>query len=202
MKNKVIKLIGAFMIVVSLVTMMPIESVEAAYNKYSTYTYTTGWGPWKHKYDCTVYKDSISYYTIFYGTGKVSTGFDYKPNKKNNIVISQTTSFSISSQTKNTLNVGVDFSDYGVPVNVGGSVDKTKANTWGVSSTITRTVDKSDPVGYYSYNVLLNTMKLKIEKKENGKNKGTIKFSAPSSEAYRSIVYSKTGNYTDATKYY
>lgn len=202
MKNKFFKLVVAFMVIVSLVTMKPVESVEAAYNKYSTYTYTTGWGPWKHSYDCTVYKESTSYYNIFYGNGKVSTGFDYKPNKKNNIVISQTTSFSISSQTKKTLSAGVDFSDYGVPVSVGGSIEKTQANTWGVSSTVTRTIAKSDPVGYYSYNVLLNIMKLKIEKKENGKNKGTIKFDAPCSEAYRSIVYSKTGNYTDATKNY
>src|SRR5690606_4890546 len=108
-----------------------------------------------------VYRDP-NWFMVWHGTAKTSSGFEYKNNTS--IVLSQTKNFSIGSQTKSSLNAGVDFSSYGVPANVGGSIEKVSSRTWGIANTSTRTIEKTAPKGYYSYNVCMNTYKIKIEK--------------------------------------
>ena len=163
------------------------------------YSYSTGSLWWKKNYNCKVYKETqYSHYLIFYGNNKVSTGFEYKKDKKNGFTIEQTNSFSLASQDVRTINAGVEIKAAKVKFGFGGSKEHTSAASWGVSSTITRKVDKSDPVGYYSYNILMNVDKYMV----SGTSEGTIIFRVPTSEAYRAIVYSKTGNYNNATKDY
>lgn len=89
--------------------------------------------------------------------------------------------------TTATLNSGIDVEAFGIEAGIGGSLSSTCANTWQSSSTTSRTIEKSAPKGYYSYNVCMDEVKLKI----TGTHKGTIYIYAPSSEAYRAIVYNK-----------
>ncbi len=188
-----------------LMTIMLFSSavrVEAAYNYYSSYSFSTGALWWAKDYKVKVYKNSSSFYTIYYGPTTVSTGFEYKPNYKEPIVISQTSSMSLGSQTVSSMNAEIDLSAFKVPAKVGGSLEKTSSASWGVANTISRTVSADDPVGYYSYNVLMNTMKLRLDLYEDGSFEDDVYIYAPTSEAYRAIVYSTNGNYYNATKYY
>lgn len=108
----------------------------------------------------------------------------------------------MSEQTKESLNAGFDFSAFDVPVNVGGSIERTKSQTWGVSNTSTRTIKDSAPKGYYSYNVCMNTYKIKLVKNEDN---ATISrtFFAPRSEPYRAIVYNpNNASYTEGLSRY
>ena len=183
-------------IVVSTMTMLP---ASAAYSYYNSYSFSTGALWWKQNYTAKVYRDP-NWFHVYYGNANVSTGFEYKNNT--NIVLSQTKNFSIGTQTKASLNAGVDFSSYGVPANVGGSIEKTTSASWGVSNTASRTIEASAPKGYYSYNVCLNTYKIKVTKYQNGTNKGTIQFFAPRSQPYRSIVYNRNNaSYSGVTRY-
>ncbi len=183
-------------IVVSTMTMLP---ASAAYSYYNSYSFSTGALWWKQNYTAKVYRDP-NWFRVYYGNANVSTGFEYKNNT--NIVLSQTKNFSIGTQTKASLNAGVDFSSYGVPANVGGSIEKTTSASWGASNTASRTIEASAPKGYYSYNVCLNTYKIKVTKYQNGTNKGTIQFFAPRSQPYRSIVYNRNNaSYSGVTRY-
>lgn len=183
-------------IAVSTMTMLP---VSAAYSYYGSYPHTTGALWWEKSYTAKIYTDP-SWFAVFSGNIYVSTGFEYKNNT--NVVLSQTKTFSIGAQTKESLNAGVDFSGFGVPANVGGSIDKTMSASWGVSTTASRTIDASAPKGYYSYNVCMNTYKIKIVLYQNGTDKGTIQFFAPRSQPYRSIVYNRNNaSYSDVIRY-
>lgn len=191
-KSKRVNMAIAFMLSLLMIVLFLNDTAQAAYSKYSTYSYSTGMLWWKKTYNCTVYKDSGSYITLFYGSDRVSTGFEYKRNTS--MVIEQTSSFSIGSQTAESLNSEIDFSKLNVPVKVGGSLEKTSANTWGISKAINRTIQTSDPAGYYSYNVMLNAYKIKI----TGTSEGTVVFYAPASESYRSLIYNPVNaSYTD-----
>ena len=188
-------------IVVFTMTMMTMLPASAAYSRHekSDYTFSTGALWWKKTYNCKVWRDA-NYFRVYYGNAKVSTGFEYK--NKTNIVLSQTTSFTIGEQTKASMNAGIDFSDYGVPAKVGGSIEKTNSSTWGVSNASTRTIEASAPKGYYSYNVCLNTYKIKIKTYHDGAHDDTIEFYAPRSQPYRSIVYNpNNASYKNATRY-
>ncbi|WP_096156501.1 MULTISPECIES: hypothetical protein [Bacillus] len=191
-----IKLVISMAIIFCLtLTLLPTSS--DAYSRYNSYTYTH----WFTKYEATVYRDS-SWFRVFHGSPSLSTGFEYKNNT--NVVLTQTSSFSVSQQTKNTLSAGVDFSGYGVPVNVGGSIETSSSATWGVSNTTSRTIPASAPKGYYSYNVLLNTYKIKINRKKvsDGSAAGSIEFFAPRSQPYRSIVFnSRNASYSGVSRY-
>lgn len=59
-------------------------------------------------------------------------------------------------------------------------------------------IEKSAPKGYYSYNVCMNTKKLKI----TGTAEGTVYIYVPVSQAYRSIVYNKSNaSYSGVVRY-
>lgn len=172
------------------------ETASAAYKKYSTYSYSTGALWWKKNYNCTVYVDSGSYFNVWYGSSKVSTGFEYKNNTS--IVLSQTSSFSLGVQTVASLNTSVDVEACDIKAGIGGSLSSTSSVSWGISNTSTRTIEKTAPKGYYSYNVCMNTKKIKI----TGTAKGTVYVYAPVSQAYRSIVYNKSNaSYSGVTRY-
>lgn len=117
--------------------------------------------------------DSGSYFNIWYGNSKVSTGFEYKNNTS--IVLSQSSSFSIGSQTVETLNPQIEVEDCGIKAGIGGTISKTSSQSWGISNTATRTIEKSAPKGYYSYNVCMNTKKIKV----TGTSEGTVYIYAP-----------------------
>lgn len=176
------------MLTISLVAMSVIPA-SAAYSYYSGYSFSTGALWWKENYTAKVYRDA-NWFAVFYGSASTSTGFEYKNNT--NLVLTQTRSFSLGSQTKSSLNGSVDFSSFGVPAKVGGSIEKTNSVSWGVSNTASRTIEKSAPKGYYSYNVCMNTYKIKVEKYQDNAHKGTITFFAPRSQAYRAIVYNRS----------
>lgn len=176
-----------------------IAPANAAYSYYGSYSFSTGILFWKHNYTAKVYRDP-AWFKVYHGSPSVSTGFEQKIN--GGFTLKQARSFSLSSQTKATLNAGVDFSDYGVPVNVGGSIEQASAASWGVSNETSRTIPDSAPKGWYSYNVCLNTYKIKISRYENGSPAGTIEFFAPRSELYRAIVYNPSNaSYTGVVKY-
>ena len=197
-KKIVKKSIVLMLVVVSIIVSMALP-VGAAYSYYNSYTFSTGALWWKQNYTAKVYRDA-NWFNVFHGNAKVSTGFEYKNNT--NVVLSQTKNFSISSQTKATLNTGVDFSSFGVPAKVGGSIEQTASASWGVSNTSSRTIAASASKGYYSYNVCMNTYKIKITKYQGNTAKGTIQFFAPRSEPYRSIVYNKNNaSYSNVTRY-
>lgn len=194
--KRVFKRVGAMFVLVIMLVCSQFSSVMAAYNKYSTYTYTTGMWWWKEKHNCTVYVDSGNWIMVWYGTEKVSTGFEYKNNTE--IVLSQTKSFSLGSQTTATLNSSLDVEYCGIKGGIGGSISKTSSQSWGVSNTSTRTIEKSAPKGYYSYNVCMNVKKIKV----TGTAEGTVYLFAPASEAYRSIVYNEyNASYSGASRY-
>lgn len=132
-------------IAISIVVISAIP-VNAAYSYYQGYSFSKGILWWKENYTAKVYRDA-NWCSIFYGTASTSTGFEYKNNT--NVILSQTKSFSIGSQTKSSLSGSVDFSGYGVPAKVGGSIEKTKSMSWGVSNTSSRTIEASAPKGYY-----------------------------------------------------
>lgn len=192
-----IKLVISMAIIICIsLTLLP-NSSEAAYSKYNSYTYTH----WFTKYEATVYRDS-NWFRVFHGSPNVSTGFEYKNNT--NVVLSQTNSFTIGQQTKTTLSGEVDFSGYNVPVNVGGSIETSSSATWGVSNTTSRTIPSTAPKGYYSYNVLINTYKIKIDRKKVSDNSaaGSIVFFAPRSQPYRSIVFNpNNASYSGVSRY-
>ena len=174
------------------------HAAQASYYYVESYTYSTGILWWKKTYNCDVYRETGSWYRIFYGNSSVSTGFDYKGNTLEPIVISQTTSFSIEKQTVATLNSSIEVEDLGIKSGIGGSLSSSCSQTWGVSNTIQRTVPASAATGYYSYNVCLNLMKFKI----TGTSAGTVYIYAPNSEAYRSLVYNPyNADYRGAGKY-
>ena len=87
--------------------------------------------------------------------------------------MTQSRSFNLDSQTKFSLNPEVDFSGYKVPAKVGGSIEKTSKKSWGITNISTRTIEKTAPKGYYSYNVCMNLYKIKIEK-YSGKTKKVL----------------------------
>lgn len=101
-----------------------------------------------------------------------------------------------------TLSAGVNFSGFGVPVSVGQSIEKTNSLTWAVSNTSSRTIEKTAPKGYYSYNVCMNIYKIRVEKWQGSSKKGSIVFNAPRSQAYRSIVYNRSNaSYSNVSRY-
>lgn len=154
---------------------------------------------WATTYTGKVYRDP-NYFVVFSGNSKVSSGFEYKNNT--NVVLSQTRSFTIGRQTKNSLSAGVNFSGFGVPVSVGQSIEKTNSLTWAVSNTSSRTIEKTAPKGYYSYNVCMNIYKIRVEKWQGSSKKGSIVFNAPRSQAYRSIVYNRSNaSYSNVSRY-
>lgn len=181
------KVVATMLAIVSMSACLALPA-EAAYSYHSKYSFSTGALWWKENYTAKVYRDS-SYFRVWYGNSSVSSGFEYKNNT--NIVLSQTRSFQLGSQTKASLNAGVDFSDFGVPATVGGSIEQTVSQTWGTSNTSQRTIEKTAPKGYYSYNVCMNLYKIKVEKYKGSSYKGKIEFYAPRSQAYRAIVYNR-----------
>ncbi len=173
--------------------------VGATYSYYNSYKFSTGALWWKQDYTAKVYRDP-NWFSVFHNSDAVSTGFEYKNNT--NVVLSQTRNFSIGAQSKSTLNAGIDFSSFGVPAKVGGSIEQTSSSSWGVSNTSARTIPASAPKGYYSYNICLNTYKIKITKYQGNTSKGTIQFFAPRSQPYRSIVYNKNNaSYSGVSRY-
>lgn len=67
-----------------------------------------------------------------------------------------------------------------------------------------RTVEASAPLGYYSYNVCMNTFRILIDKYRvsNGNYVDTIIFFAPRSEPYRAIVYNRdNASYSGAARH-
>ena len=171
---------------------------HAAYSYYGSYNFSAGpiWSV--QNYTAKVYRDP-SYFCIFSGNSSVSTGFYYKGNTS--LTLSQTRTFSLGSQSKYTLNGSINFSDYGVPANVGGSIEKTAASSWTVSNTSSVTIPSYAPKGYYSFNVCLNVSKIKITRYQGSTAKGTIQFLAPRSQPYRSVVYNTNADYAGAIKY-
>lgn len=197
MRNKVKRVISTALALCLIIGLLCIPA-NAAMTYYNSYTFKGGFLNLT-TYTGKVYRDP-DWFTVFYGNSSVSTGFEYKNNT--NVILSQTTSFSIGSQTKKTLSAEVDFSGFGVPVNVGGSVEKTGSYTWGVSNTSTRTITASAPRGYYSYNVCINTYKIIIDKYKGSSFVDTITFLAPRSEPYRSIVYNPyNASYSGVSRY-
>ncbi|HHT56319.1 hypothetical protein [Herbinix luporum] len=173
--------------------------VNAAYSYYNTYSFTTGALWWKEKFTAKVYRDP-NWFRVWYGSDKVSSGFEYKNNTE--VVLTQSRSFNLDSQTKFSLNPEVDFSGYKVPAKVGGSIEKTSKKSWGITNISTRTIEKTAPKGYYSYNVCMNLYKIKIEKYSGKTKKGTIQFFVPRSEAFRAVVYNKkNASYSGVTLY-
>lgn len=187
MKKRMMKSIAIIFAVMAIFVTSTLPA-NAAYSYYGRYDFSTGALWWTQKYTAKVYRDP-TWFRIYYGSPFVSTGFEYKNNT--NVVLSQTRGFSLGSQTKATLSTGVNFDDYGVPVNVGGSIEKTSSASWAVSNQSSRTIPADAPKGYYSYNVCLNTHKIKITRYQGNTSKGTIEFYAPRSQPYRSIVYNK-----------
>lgn len=185
--KKAKKILALLIVVVSLMAITVIPA-SAAYSYYNSYSFSKGALWWKEDFTAKVYRDS-AWFRVWHGTAATSSGFEYKNNT--NVVLSQTKSFSIGSQTKASLNAGVDFSSFGVPAKVGGSIEQTTSQTWGVANTATRTIEASAPKGYYSYNVCMNEYKIKVEKYSGSTYKGAIEFFAPRSEPYRAIVYNK-----------
>lgn len=171
---------------------------RAAMTYYNSYTWKGGF-LWLKTYTGKVYRDS-NWFSVFWGNASVSTGFDYKNNV--GVTLSQTRSFTIGKQTKKSLSAGVDFSGWGVPAKVGGSIDTTDSFTWGISNTSVRTVPDSAPRGYYSYNVCINTYKINIKKYEGSTYLTTLTFFAPRSQPYRSIVYNpNNADYSGVIRY-
>lgn len=196
--KKIIKRAIVAMMAVMMFVSFGGEVASASYYKYGYYYYTKGSLWWKKEYKCDVYIDNAKYNTIFHGSNAVSTGFEYKGNKNAPITISQTRKFSIGSQTVATMNSNIEVSAYGITPSIGGSISKTSAYEWEVSNTIERTIPASAPIGYYSYNVLINTKKIKIE----GTHDGTIYVYGISSEPYRSLVYNKkNASYSGCKRY-
>lgn len=184
-------------LIVTLSTPLFSPRVSAAYSYYNSYSHTS----WFTKYNMKVYRDP-NWFNVYYGNPALSSGFEYKNNTK--IVLSQTRTFSIGSQTKKTLNAGVNFSGFGVPAKVGGSIEKTNSASWGISTTTQREVNASAPKGYYSYNVLINTYKIRIDRRKNKDNSGagSITFQAPRSQPYRSLVYNPSNaSYNGVSRY-
>lgn len=174
------------------------QSASAAYYYYSSYSYTTGSLWWKKTYNVSVYKDSSQYVRYFYGNSSVSTGFEYKGNTSDSIVLSQTRSFSIGKQTVATLNPEISVESLGIKAGIGGSISTTSAASWDVSTTSSRTVGASAPIGYYSYNVCMNLIKLSLV----GTHNGNITVYAPASQPYRAILYNKNNAiYSGAVRY-
>ncbi len=168
------------------------------------YTQKAFW-PWEQdvKYKVYVY-DNPSFFCIYYGNSFVSTGFDYKKNT--DLVLSQTCDFSIAVQTKYSMNSGVDFSSFGVPVNIGSSIEASLAASWKISNEKKRTINRSDPTGYYSYNVCLDTTRIKLSKYTTGKNPkyvDSVVYYAPRAEnTYRAIVFNPNeAEYDGAVKF-
>ncbi len=197
--KKGMRRITALLLMSSMLFSVTTETQAMMYNYYGRYSFYSS-----NRTYCTVkvYKDFYTYYTIYSGTASVSTGFEYKANCKSAIVIEQTRKMSLDSQTVASINAGVDLSKYNIPAKIGGSIEKTTATSWDVANTVIRTIAASEPVGYYSYNVLLNKMHLRLDLFHNGIYQGRAYISAPISEPYRAIVYSEDGNYYNATKYY
>ena len=194
--KSVSKRLGVMLLLVIMLVSSQFGSVMAAYNKHSTYSYTTGMWWWKKTHKCTVYVDSGNWFCVWHGNSKVSTGFEYKNNTE--IVLSQTSSFSIGSQTVSTLNASLDAEACGIKAGIGGSISKTSSQSWGVSNTSTRTIEKSAPKGYYSYNVCMNEKKIKV----TGTAEGTVYLWAPASQPYRAIVYNESNaSYSGVTRY-
>ncbi|MDD2393241.1 MAG: hypothetical protein PHN99_04155 [Eubacteriales bacterium] len=193
---KKIKIFMALMLtIISLVVIAPVQA-NAAYSYYENYTFSTGALWWKEDFYAFVYRDP-NWFTVFYGSPSTSTGYEYKNNTQ--IVLNQTTSFSIGAQTKGTLSGNVNFTSYGVPATVGGSIESTVSASWGVSNSTTRTILASAPKGYYSYNVCINIYKVKIKKYDDtGSYVSEIVFSAPRSQPYRSIIYNQYNATYDA----
>ena len=176
------------------------EPSSAAYKFYNEYKFTTGTiKDGKTNHTAKVYRDS-SWFRVYHGTLATSSGFEYKNNTK--IVLSQTKSFTLGAQTKGTLNGSLNFTPFNIPTKVGGSIEKTASASWGIANTTTRTIDAKAPKGYYSYNVCLNTHKVKVDRYTGSKIDRTITFFAPRSEAYRSIVYNKNNaNYSGVSRF-
>lgn len=194
--QKIFKRVGAVMLAVFVLISMNLNTTLAAYYRYGIYSYSTGALWWKKKYNCTVYVEPGSSFLIWYGNNSVSTGFEYKKNTS--LVLSQTNSFTIESQTVVTLNPGVDIEACGISFGIGGSISRTTSQKWGISNTSVRTIERTDPEGYYSYNVCMNIKKIKV----TGTAKGTVYINAPASEPYRAVVYNeKNALYSGATRF-
>ena len=166
---------------------------------YGTYSYTTGALWWKKTWNCRVYKNTRDFFLMFYTNAAQTSGFDYKGDKTHTITLSQTRSFTLSSQTTATLNSSIDVEAAGIKSGIGGSVSATTAKTWGVSNSSTVVIEKSAPAGYYAYCVCLDVMYLWIA----GTKIGSVDIYAPkSAQPYRAVVYNAdSANYTGALRY-
>ena len=195
-KRSILKKITVIALVMCMFICFCGDVVFAAYKKYSTYSYSTGILWWKKTYNCTVYVDDVPYLCVWYGSDKVSTGFEYKNN--GSVVLSQTRAFSLSSQTVSTLNSNIDVSGCGIKSGIGGSISATKSVQWGVSNKSERTISANAPRGYYSYNVCKNIRKVVI----SGTAYGTVAVDVPVSQPYRSIIYNpKNADYNSIYRY-
>lgn len=78
-----------------------------------------------------------------------TTGFDHKGDLIEPIVIAQTSDFSISKQTTDSLSAkfgsSVKATEIGASSEVSATTTETSAYSWGVSTTITRTVPAAAP---------------------------------------------------------
>ena len=171
-------------------------SAKWEHQKDYDYKYETGSFWWKKKWECTAYKASENIIRIYRGNQTVEAGWTYKKDKTANIVISQSRSFSVGSETVYSMNSGVELEDAGVKLGFGGSISRTDAQSFGVANTVTRTVAKSKPNGYYNFNVCMNINNWKV----TGTSVGTVWFKTAKSHPYTSLIYSPTCNYDDAVR--
>jgi len=171
---------------------------NAVYGYYGSYTFSTGTWLDRHYYTGLIYRDP-GWVHLWYGSTAVSSGFEYKGATE--IVLTQSRSFTLASQTVTTLNASLNPSVFGIKAGIGGSIATTTGTTWAVSNTTQRTIPASASRGYYSYNVLMNTYMITVVKTTTEyvtfsvsvQNRqyiaGTVEFVAPRSEPYRALIY-------------
>lgn len=189
----------AFLLLIAMMSgiFMNANRADALWYWQKEYDYTR----WFKKYHVSVYRENFTRIKFFSGDMRYTTGFDYKGDLIEPIVIAQTSDFSISKQTTDSLSAkfgsSVKAADIGASNEVSATTTETSAYSWGVSTTITRTVPAAAPRGYYAYNVCINTRAYDFL----GTHLGTVRLLTAESEPFRAIIRSSTGNFSDAGVY-
>lgn len=196
-KTTIKRAISVTLLAALAVSIVP-ETASAKWEHKSKYDYTyeTGALWWKKTWHCKAYKASEDLMRCYYGKPTVEAGWTYKKDKTADIVISQSTSFSIGSETVYSMNSDVELEEAGVKLGFGSSISRTNSQSFGISQTVTRTVAKSKRNGYYNFNVCMNIDNWKV----TGTSEGTVYFSTAKSQPYTSLIYSPTCNYSDAVR--
>ncbi len=165
----------------------PYKGDRIVFERVDSYEHTTGSLWWKKTYDITVYEDKSGICLwAFWGEESLSTGFDWKGYYQF-LDITQSRTLSIGAQDMTSLNPGVSADVLGViKGGVSGTVSKTRSRTWGANNMLHRRVEVGDPAGYYSYNVMIATKRLKY----TGTPRGTVIIHAPyGDEPFRGIIF-------------